>query len=57
MRLEASGHAASPRTALNLLACIRNNTAGIGARSFDGPCTTTPGHLALLDAPSLPEPA
>ena len=57
MRLKARGHAASPRTALNLLARIQQHTAHIGARTFNGTSTTTPEQLDLFDALSLPKPA
>jgi hypothetical protein len=57
MRLKAKGHAASPRTALDLLARIQKHTAHIGARSFNGTSTTTPEQLTLFDALSLPKPA
>ena len=57
MRLKAKGHAASPRTALDLLARIQKHTAHIGARTFNGTSTTTPEQLNLFDALSLPKPA
>jgi len=57
MRLKARGHAASPRTALNLLARIQQHTAHIGARTFNGTSKTTPEQLDLFDALSLPKPA
>jgi hypothetical protein len=57
MRLKAKGHAASPRTALDLLARIQKHTAHIGARTFNGTSTTTPEQLDLFDALSLPKPA
>jgi len=57
MRLKAKGHAASPRTALDLLARIQKHTAHIGPRTFNGTSTTTPEQLDLFDALSLPKPA
>ena len=57
MRLKAKGHAASPRTALDLLARIQQHTAHIGARTFNGTSTTTPEQLDLFDALSLQKPA
>jgi transposase len=57
MRLMARGHAASPRTALDLLARIQKHSAHIGVRTFNGTSTTTPEQLDLFDALSLPKPA
>ncbi|ULB09629.1 IS1634 family transposase [Cereibacter azotoformans] len=57
MRLKAKGHAASPRTALDLLARIQKHTAHAGKRSFHGLSKTTPEQLDLFDALSLPKPA
>ncbi|MCE6967578.1 hypothetical protein LAZ41_04035 [Cereibacter sphaeroides] len=57
MRLKARGHAASPRTALDLLARIQKHTAYAGKRSFHGLSKTTPEQLDLFDALSLPKPA
>jgi hypothetical protein len=57
MRLKASGHSASPRTALDLLARIQKHTAHIGARTFNGTSTTTAEQLDLFDALNLPKPA
>jgi len=57
MRLKAKGHAASPRTALDLLARIQKHTAHIGDRTFNGTSKTTPEQLDLFDALSLPKPA
>ena len=51
------GHAASPRTALELLARIQTHTAHIGPRTFNGTSTATPAQLNLFDALSLPKPA
>ena len=56
MRLKAKGYAASPRTALDLLARIQKHTAPIGPRTFNGTSTTTPEQLDLFDALSLPKP-
>ncbi|PTR14100.1 hypothetical protein C8J28_11895 [Cereibacter azotoformans] len=57
MRLKAKGHAASPRTALDLLARIQKHTAHAGKRSFHGLSKTTPEQLDLFHALSLPKPA
>ena len=57
MRLKAKGHAASPRTALNLLARIQKHTAHAGNRSLHGINKTTPEQLDLFDAMNLPKPA
>ena len=57
MRLKAKGHAASPRTALDLLARIQRHQARIGERAVNGLSTTTPEQLELFDSLSLPKPA
>ena len=57
MRLKAKGHAASPRTALDLLARIQKHTAHIGNRTLNGTTRTTSEQLDLFDALSLPKPA
>ncbi len=57
MRLKASGHAASPRTALALLARIQRHSAKVGERTIDGISTTTPEQLELFDVLNLPKPA
>jgi hypothetical protein len=57
MRLKAKGHAASPRTALDLLARIQKHTAHIGDRTFKGASKTTPEQHDLFDALSLSKPA
>ncbi|TVP83801.1 IS1634 family transposase [Thioalkalivibrio sp.] len=57
MRLRAKGHAASPRTALDLLARIQHHQARIGERAVGGLSTTTPEQLELFDTLSLPKPA
>ena len=57
MRLKAKGHAASPRTALDLLARIQKHTAHAGTRSLHGISKTTPEQLDLFDAMNLPKPA
>ena len=56
-RLKAKGHAASPRTALDLLARIQKHTAHIGDRTFKGASQTTPEQHDLFDALSLSKPA
>jgi hypothetical protein len=55
MRLKAKGHAASPRTALHLLARIQRHQATIGERAVDGLSTTTPEQLELFDTLNLPK--
>ena len=57
MRLQAKGHSASPRTALDLLAHIQRHQAKVGERSVEGLSTTTPQQLELFDALNLPKPA
>lgn len=57
MRLKAKGHAASPRTALDLLARIHKHQARIADKTFQGTTTPTPEQLELFDALSLPKPA
>jgi hypothetical protein len=57
MRLRAKGHAASPRTALDLLARIQQHQARIGERAVAGLSTTTPEQLELFDTLNLPKPA
>lgn len=57
MRLEAKGHSASPRAALDLLARIQKHTAHTGERTFKGISRTQPEQLDLFDALSLPKPA
>ena len=57
MRLKAKGNAASPRTALDLLARIQRHRARVGDRTIDGISTTTPEQLELFDALNLPKPA
>lgn len=56
MRLKAKGHAASPRTALDLLARIQKHTAHAGNRSLHGISKTSPEQLELFDAMNLPKP-
>jgi hypothetical protein len=57
MRLKAKGHAASPRTALDLLARIPEAYRPYRRRTFNGTSKTTPEQLDLFDALSLPKPA
>jgi len=57
MRLKAKGHAASPRTTLDLLARIQRHQARIGERAVDGLSTTTPEQLELFNTLNLPKPA
>ncbi len=49
MRLKAKGHNASPRTALDLLACIHRHHARIAERALDGITTPSPEQLELFD--------
>lgn len=57
LRLKARGHAASPRTALDLLARIHRHQARIADRKFEGTTTPTPEQLDLFHALNLPKPA
>jgi len=57
MRLKAKGHAASPRTTLDLLARIQRHEAKVGKRSVAGLSTTTPDQMELFDTLDLPKPA
>jgi hypothetical protein len=57
MRLKAGHHAASPRTALDLLGRIQRHQAKIGERSVDGLSSTTPEQLELFETLNLPKPA
>ena len=57
MRLKARDHAASPRTALDLLGRIQRHQAKIGERSVDGLSSTTPEQLELFETLHLPKPA
>jgi len=56
MRLKASGHDASPRTALELLARIQKHTTHVGTRTFDGISRTTREQLDLFKSLDLPKP-
>ena len=56
MRLKAKGHAASPRTALDLLARIQHHRAKIGERTVNGLSVTTPQQMELFDTLNLPKP-
>ena len=56
MRLKATGHAASPRTALDLLARIQKHRTHIGPRTFEGVSRPEPRQLELFSALSLPKP-
>jgi hypothetical protein len=57
MRLQAKGHAASLRTALDLLARSQKHTAHSGNRTLHGIGRTTPEQLGVFDAMNLPKPA
>ena len=57
MRLKASGHSASPRTALDLLARIHRHQARIADRTLEGITTPSPEQLELFDTLNLPKPA
>jgi len=48
MRLKARGHAASPRTALDLLARIHRHQARIAEKTFQGTTTPTPRNSSFL---------
>ena len=56
MRLKAKGHAASPRTALDLLARIHRHQAQIADRNLEGITTPSPEQLDLFDTLNLPKP-
>lgn len=56
MRLKAKGHAASPRTALDLLARIHRHQARIADRNLEGITTPSPEQLDLFDTLNLPKP-
>jgi len=56
MRLKAKGHSASPRTALDLLACIHRHHARIAERALEGITTPSPEQLELFDTLNLPKP-
>uniref|UniRef100_A4WWU2 Transposase, IS4 family n=1 Tax=Cereibacter sphaeroides (strain ATCC 17025 / ATH 2.4.3) TaxID=349102 RepID=A4WWU2_CERS5 len=56
MRLKAKGHAASPRTALDLLARIQKHRTHIGPGTFEGVSRPEPRQLELFSALSLPKP-
>jgi hypothetical protein len=57
MRLKARGHSASPRTALDLLSCIRRHNARIAKRTLEGITIPSPEQLELFDTLNLPKPA
>jgi len=57
MRLKAKDHAASPRSALDLLARIHRHQARIAERTLEGTTRATPEQLDLFDALTLPKPA
>jgi hypothetical protein len=57
MRLKAKGHSASPRTALDLLACIHRHQARIAERALAGITTPSPEQLELFETLNLPKPA
>ena len=57
MRMKASGHSASPRAALDLLARIQKHTAYIGDRTFNGTSNVTPEQLDLFESLNLSKPA
>ena len=56
MRLKARGHAASPRTALDLLARIQRHQAKIGERSIDGLSSTPPNSWSSSRPCTCPNP-
>jgi transposase len=55
MRLKAKGHAASPRTALELLAKVQRHHAKIADRAVAGISSPTPSQLDLFEALNLPQ--
>lgn len=57
MRLKASGHSASPGTALDLLARIHRHDARIADRKLEGITTPSPQQPELFDTLNLPKPA
>lgn len=57
MRLKAKGHAASPKTALEILAKLQRFTAYIGEKSFTGTTRTKPEQLDLFEALNVAKPA
>jgi transposase len=57
LRLKAKGHAASPRTARDLLARIQRHHARIGERALGGLSTITSEQPEPFDALNLPKPA
>lgn len=57
MRLKAKGHAASPKTALEILAKVQRFTAYIGEKSFTGTTRTKPEQLDLFEALNVAKPA
>jgi transposase len=56
MRLKAKGHAASPKTALEILAKLQRFTAYIGEKSFTGTTRTKPEQLDLFEALNVAKP-
>jgi hypothetical protein len=56
MRLNARGHSASPRTALDLLARIHRHHAKVAERKLEGITTPTPEQLDLFEKLNLPKP-
>ena len=54
-RLQAGGHSASPRAALNILARIQRHTVKIAGHTVNGLTTTTPEQLELFDTFNLPK--
>lgn len=57
MRLKASGQAASPSKALEVLRRIQSHRATIGTQAYTGLSKTTPEQLSLFDALKLPKPS
>jgi transposase len=57
MRLKAKGHAASPKTALEILAKLQRFTVYIGEKSFTGTTRTKPEQLDLFEALNVAKPA
>jgi transposase len=55
MRLKAKGHAASPKTALEILAKVQRHNATIADRSVGGISSPTPTQLELFEALNVPK--
>ena len=56
MRLNAKGHSASPKTALDILAKVQRFTAHIAEKPFTGTTRNKPEQLSLFKALDVPKP-